>query len=310
MSDAAAHLPSPVLHSVSASDGWLLRVWDFGGGLDVAARPKAVVVLGHAMLADSRTLCRPDRPTLASVLVDAGFRVLVPDLRGHGESGPSAAAGGDWSLDELVADVGSYVDLAVAVAPEAPVVLVGHSLFGQAALAWLGQNPDPRVRSVATLGTGVWNRRFEPSLAIWWLKLAIYLVTMLIVALVGYMPGRALRLGSADEAASYWRQAWAWMRRNRWCSLDGSVDYWAGLEGIRVPFLHVLSEGDRLYARPPAASLTTAGVVSRELLVTGRSDAPGELAELRPGHMGLVTDLGSKMLWHWVAGWLERSIQD
>jgi len=306
-------LPSPVLHSLSAGDGWLLRVWDYWSGSDVAAdgseiRPRGVVVLGHAMLADSRTLCRADRPSLTSVLVEAGFRVLVPDLRGHGESGPTPQQGGEWVLDDLVEDIGAYVDLARSLEPQRPIALVGHSLFGQASLAWAGQNPDPSVRAVAALACDVWNRRFEPSRWLWWVKLALFFLTVLITRVVGYLPARALRAGSADAPASYWLQAWSWIRRNRWCSRDGDIDYWAGLEAVRVPVLHMLSEGDRLYARPPAATRMSAPVPSRELVVLGRDDAPGDLAKLRPGHMGLVTDVGNKLAWHWLAGWLQRKL--
>ena len=40
-------LPTPVLHSISARDGWLLRVWDFRPPLDREVR--GVVVVGHAL---------------------------------------------------------------------------------------------------------------------------------------------------------------------------------------------------------------------------------------------------------------------
>ncbi|NJK32872.1 MAG: hypothetical protein HC927_10950, partial [Deltaproteobacteria bacterium] len=62
-------LPTPVLHSLTSADGWLLRVWDFTP--EPRQAPLAVAIVGHAMMVDSRTICRPDRPTLASVLVAA-----------------------------------------------------------------------------------------------------------------------------------------------------------------------------------------------------------------------------------------------
>lgn len=299
-------LPSPVLHSISADDGWLLRVWDFS---PAHRHPTVgVVVVGHAMMADSRTMCRPDRPTITSVLVAAGFRVLVPDLRGHGESGPVPSQGGDWCLDDLVSDVGHYVDLARALEPERPVSLLGHSVFAYAALGWLGQNPDPTVRALVAMSCSVWNRRFEPSRWRWWLKRAVIWPLVLICELVGYVPARRLRIGSADEARGFWRQFHGFMRRDRWGSIDGKIDYFANLEHIRAPFLHVMSEGDLLYARPAAAVRLSALISQRELLVLGRDDAPGELAQLRPNHMGMVTDPKSKLAWHWVAGWLRRTL--
>lgn len=297
-------LPPPVLHSIPALDGWRLRVWDFSP----EGQPVAVVVAGHAMMADSRTICRPDRPTIASVLVAAGFRVLVPDLRGHGESGPRAADGGNWTIDDLVADVGHYVDLARSLEPQRAIALLGHSVFAHAALAWLGQNPDPSVRALVLMSCSVWNRRFEPSRFAWWIKRALFSISAIVANFVGYLPARKLRVGSADEALGFWRQFHGHVRRDRWDSLDGSIDYWAGLEHIRTPVLHAMSEGDRLYARPPACVRLTAPIAHRELLVLGREDAPGELSQVRPDHMGMVTDVRSKLVWHWVAGWLQRKL--
>src|SRR5690606_9816302 len=152
----------------------------------VARRPLGIVIAGHAMMADSRTICRPDRPTIASVLVAAGFRVLVPDLRGHGESGPLARDGGDWTMDELVTDVGHYVELARSLEPELPVALLGHSLFSHAALAWLGQNPDPGVRALVAISCSVWNKRFEPSRFWWLIKRLLFWPSVIITRLVGY----------------------------------------------------------------------------------------------------------------------------
>jgi hypothetical protein len=43
-------------------------------------------------------------------------------------------------------------------------------------------------------------------------------------------------------------------------------------------------------------------------LILGRDDAPGELANMRPNHMGLITNPHSKLAWHWIAGWLRRTL--
>ncbi|MFV8752350.1 alpha/beta fold hydrolase [Nannocystaceae bacterium ST9] len=302
-------LPTPVLHSLTAEDGWLLRVWDFS---PLPRRdPIAIVVVGHAMMVDSRTLCRPDRPTLTSVLVAAGFRVLVPDLRGHGESGPLAAQGGQWSDDDIVRDVGRYVALARSLEPELPLALLGHSLFGHAALAWLGQHADAAGREVEALiavACDIWNRRFEPSRPIWWFKRALHALALALVLFVGYMPARRLRLGTADESLGYFRQFHQWITSNRWTDRSSMIDYHAGLAAIRCPFLHVLSEGDRLYARPTSALRMSAPISTREVVVLGRDDAPGELARLRPDHVQTLTDPRNKLAWHWIAGWLRRKL--
>jgi predicted alpha/beta hydrolase len=302
-------LPAPVLHSLTAEDGWLLRVWDFTPR--TVDRPKGIVVVGHAMMVDSRTICRPDRPTLASVLVAAGFRVLVPDLRGHGESGPLAGQGGQWTDDDIVGDVGRYVALARALEPQRPLALIGHSLFGHTAMAWVGQHASAAGREVAALvavSCDVWNRRFEPHPGIWWIKRGLHAAAVAVALLFGYMPARRLRLGTADESLGYFRQFHAWITGNRWCDRHGQIDYHAGLAAIRCPFLHLLSEGDRLYARPASALRMSAPISTREAVVLGRDDAPGELARLRPDHMQTLTDPRNKLAWHWLAGWLDRAL--
>lgn len=299
-----------MLHTRTARDGWILRAWDYAPTQRLLAgeRPRAIVVLGHAMLVDSRTLCRPDRPTLGSVLVAAGFRVLAPDLRGHGESGPRAAEGGAWTADDIIGDVGEFVELARALEPERPVLLVGHSLFAQSSLAWLGQHPEAPVEAAVLLTSDMWNRRFEPSWMIGWLKLLISISLWVLTLVLGRLPARWLGLGTADEPRSYWSQHTAWMLKDRWTSVDGSVDYWAGLERITTPVLHMLSMGDRMLARPTSSARWSSPVRTRELVILGREDAPGDLARLRPNHMRAVTDPANKMAWHWIAGWLIRAL--
>lgn len=294
------------VHVVELDDGWRSVVNELRPASDT---PRGTIVLGHAMMVDSRTLWRPDRPTLGDVLARRGFRVLLPDLRGHGASTPLAKRGIDWSYDAIVQDVGRYVALARALDPRAPLVLAGHSLFGHAQLAWLGRNPAAPVDAVVSIAVEQWRRRHEPSRRHWWLKRALFWPSARLVRRLGYVPARALRQGSNDEAATMWLQFERWQREDRWCSLDGSLDYDVGLSTIAAPVLHVLSEGDRLYARPRSAVHFTAAVPRRELLVLGRDDAPVSLTKLRPSHMGVVTDPRSAPLWQFLGDWLERRLE-
>ena len=302
--DVERPLPDPEVHAVTAADGWILRVFDYRP----AEPARGVVVAGHAMMVDARTLCRPDRPTLVGTLVSMGLRVLVPDQRGHGHSGPVAADGADWSYDDLVDDVGVYYELARELEPHAPVAMLGHSLYGHCSLAWAGQNPDANVRCLVMVACDVWNRRFEPRWRRWALKRAIFGFTRMVVGTVGYMPSRALRAGTADESPSYWLQFHSFVRRNRWVSEDGSVDYHRGMGEVSCPVLHVVSEGDRLYATPSSALSFSADVPERDVLVLGRDDAPGRLGEIMPTHMGIVTDPDSAPAWRAVGRWLLRQM--
>ncbi len=295
-------LPEPEVHAVVGVDGWETYVYDFRPDGDA----RGLVVAGHAMMVDAQTLCRRDRPTLVWILVRAGFRVLVPDLRGHGASGPFAADGADWTYDAIVADVGAYVELGRELAPRLPLILLGHSLFGHAALAWLGRHPEAEVRAVVLLACDLWNRRFEPSRRRWLIKRAFDLASWWLVCALGYLPVRALRAGTADEAKSYWAQLHATVREDRWVAGDGSIDYHAGLVEVTVPVLHVLSEGDRIYACPRSALNFTASLPCRQVLVVGRDDAPPDLRDYRPSHMQIVTSPNRAGIWWTVARWMGR----
>jgi esterase len=102
----------------------VLASFSLGGG------PRSTVLL-HGFLGSGKNL-----RTLAqrwSALAPERT-LLMPDLRGHGES-PPLTAGAD--LDALAADV-----LAAAASLPGPLTLVGHSLGGRVALAAARRAPD------------------------------------------------------------------------------------------------------------------------------------------------------------------------
>ena len=288
-------------HRVPAPDGWVLDILD----LEPTGPARGVVIAGHAMMVDRRTFRpgRSDRPGLAQTLVDAGFRVLLPDLRGHGRSGPLPRAGGDWSYDQLVADTAVLVDLARTLAPALPLALLGHSLFAHTSLAWLGQHPDAPVAAHVALAMDVWLRSSEPSRARWLLKRGAMALADRVAVAHGHFPATRLRLGNMDESAGYWRDIARNVREGRWLARDGT-DYHAGLARVTCPCLHVVSVYDSLYARPASALRLTAAIAHRTVWQLGRDPAH---ADLRLDHMGLLTG-ASAALWRSVAAWLTTTL--
>lgn len=127
--------PAPIDRSPIAArtgDGWLLRGERLRG-------EGPVVVCGHAMMVDRRTLDRPPGHGLASALAARGFDVLVFDARGHGQSVPRAEHGGRWTYDDIVRrDVPAMVRRARSIADGRKVVVLGHSLIGHAAMIAAG----------------------------------------------------------------------------------------------------------------------------------------------------------------------------
>ena len=78
--------------------------------------------------------------------VGSMYRVIAPDLRGHGES---AAPPGVYTMDEMAGDV---IELLDALQITEPIVLGGLSMGGYVALALIAHDPE-RVRGLMLIDT-------------------------------------------------------------------------------------------------------------------------------------------------------------
>jgi pimeloyl-ACP methyl ester carboxylesterase len=74
------------------------------------------------------------------------YRVIAPDLRGHGDS---PAPEGDYTIDEMADDV---IELLDKLARDTPVVVGGLSMGGYVALSLVARYPD-RVRALMLMDT-------------------------------------------------------------------------------------------------------------------------------------------------------------
>src|SRR5688500_2041662 len=102
------------------------------------------VVLCHGIAAAGEQL-RADAEYFAGL----GYRVLVPDLRGHGRSGkPDPLRRESLSIARMAEDLGAMLDHAAVP----PVHWVGNSLGGILALQMLAEH-ESRFRTFATFGT-------------------------------------------------------------------------------------------------------------------------------------------------------------
>jgi predicted alpha/beta hydrolase len=78
----------------------------------------------------------------ASVLVAAGMTVAIADLRGTGESLPAATRGSRYGYADLAGDVGAVLLALQPFTVNKRVLLLGHSLGGQACLMHLARTQD------------------------------------------------------------------------------------------------------------------------------------------------------------------------
>ena len=81
----------------------------------------------------------------------AGYRVVLWDARGHGRSG--AGSKEYYEIDQLGLDLYAVIS---AVAPQGPLILVGHSIGGMTLMSLAEQHPElirDRVMAVAFVAT-------------------------------------------------------------------------------------------------------------------------------------------------------------
>lgn len=283
---------------IRTSDGWSLRA-----DVDApAGEPVGVAVLAHAMMARRTEFDRPLGAGVRQLLLARGWRVVSFDFRGHGDSGPRAGDGGEYSYDDLVTQdlPAVYAFARAGDRKKRRVVLVGHSLGGHVGLAAQGTGLVAFDR-IALVAASLWMPQFESSRR---QRLVHRLLLGALVASarrVGRVPVRALRMGSDDEARAYFEDLTRFRTTGRWTSADGRADYLASLASVRVPVMQVVSAGDRL-ACPPAggAKLLARCGGPRELVQIDRADDGGA----PPGHMGIVTSGRVARVWDRVEAWM------
>ncbi len=113
-----------------------LHFWDWGDN----GKPNLILVHG------SRDHARSWDRIAHAFYQD--FRVVAPDLRGHGDS--NWALGAIYSIPEFVLDLSALVD----ILKRPPVYLIGHSLGGAIVLLYAGIYPERVKKLVSIEGFG------------------------------------------------------------------------------------------------------------------------------------------------------------
>ncbi|TQM35195.1 alpha/beta fold hydrolase [Pseudonocardia cypriaca] len=141
-----AGLPVSEPSSVTADDGVRLSCEEIEAK---DGNPALTVVLVHGFALDRGTwhFQRQSLPALS----DPSIRVVLYDQRSHGRS--ERAPQESCTLEQLGHDLDAVIR---ALAPEGPLVLVGHSMGGMTIMAMAEQNPElfaERVVGVALIST-------------------------------------------------------------------------------------------------------------------------------------------------------------
>lgn len=266
---------------VTTDDGHDIATWLFTS----AGPTRATVVIAPAM-GVPQSWYEP----LAEWLTGQGYRAATFDYRGMGRSRPDSLRGFpatvvDWARH----DARAVIEHVRTVAPDQPIIWLGHSVGGQI----LGFAPNhesiDRVVTIAA-GSGYW-RDNAPALRrrVW---LLWYVFGPLLTPLFGYFPGQRLNM-VGDLPRGVIRQ---W---RRWCL---HPDYAAGVEpgaregyaAIRSPIVSLSFTDDELMSYESIRSLHSLFTNAQCRMIRISPEMAGTH---RIGHFGLFRSEHRDGLW-------------
>lgn len=129
-------------------DGLPLHATVMAGAGDSPDRPAILLLHGLFSSADTNWV----RYGTAHRLADAGYRLIMPDLRGHGQS-PAPADPARWPPDVLARDIEALID---HLGLGTNMVLAGYSLGARTVVRLLARGARPRAAILAGMGlTGI-----------------------------------------------------------------------------------------------------------------------------------------------------------
>jgi predicted alpha/beta hydrolase len=290
--------------NLSAEDGHPLSAYRIEPG----GSPKAVLILGHAMMANARSLDRPAGKGLASYLAGRGYLCYCLDVRGHGGSGRSTSDGNDWSYDDIMfKDLPGAAETIRALHPDKKLAVLGHSLLAHGCLGMLGRYPEFPIDAVVSIAGNIWLPQLDRNCARRAEKTFQLALMFGLSELWGRFPARMIRMGPEDVARAYTRQFWEWWRKDRWTTADGTWDYLGGLARVTRPVLAICSAGDRLMCHPECSDAFTSHLTKAKLChrIVGRKETG---LAYDPDHMQLVVDPRSIPVWAMIADWLDETL--
>ena len=224
---------------------------------------------------------------LASYLAANGIHVVTFDYPPEGDLTSWVAA-----LDAKLAEV-------KAIAPELPLLYLGHSLGGQV-LGVLPRAGEVRAALTVTAGSGYYklNDRMPLQVRLFW-----FVMIPLLTPLFGYFPGKRLRMvGDLPRGV-----AWQW---RKWCLnpeylLAEGEHYRAAFDRVRIPLRGYSFEDDSIVTRPAIDHLHT---FYRAAAVERRHVAPADVGAARLGHFGYFSESSRDTLWRESLDWLRSRL--
>ena len=253
------------------------------------------VVLLHPATAVTQRYYEP----FAQYLAQLGLTVVTYDYRGTGRSRPAQLRGFDVSMsDWMNEDVGGVTQWAAQRFPQLPLLAVGHSLGGHALALGVGVDRLHAAVMIASHAGVTATIRGAAERARVWLVMRI--LTPVLCALFGYMPGRRLGIGE-DLPRAVMTQWSRWTAMPNYFFDDPAMDAARRMAKVRLPLLVLGFEDDPWANRVAIDKLTTPLVNAR---IERRQVTPAEAGLSAIGHMGFFRKRSEARLWPLVANWL------
>lgn len=216
------------------------------------SRDSAVVLL-HDIFSEGGRFFR-DVDSLAPRLVQEGYDVWVPDLRGHGRSFPPMSPGDDHGFHLAVTeDLGTVMGELRDMVPDKKLFLLGHGTGGLLWMSFIARWPIVRdlVSGIVLAGAGASK---EPSAQLAWRVRTGWQAGWL-ARRHGLVPGGPLRRGEATETTRFFGDVRRILSDGTWVDPVDSMDYAARLREIPAwpPTLMLAADADAPWPGPQAA---------------------------------------------------------
>lgn len=314
---------------VRTRDGWGLTLYHRKPRERLFEEP---VLLCHGLAANYRNLDFEPPWSLAQYLADAGFECFSVDWRGTGRSryAPKGKRVTDYNVDDhILEDAPAFIEEALSRTGARRVFWLGHSLGGLVGYGVAGTETAEKLAGIVTLGSPAFFRyprymhriiRFAMVLG-WPRAVRQRLFSVATAPFLGHiaLPLTDVVFNPDHIAPREQRKIYAqvvssvsfgvlkqfdgWLHGDCFCSMDGRVDYRAGMARMNVPLLVTGGSVDRL--APPEvvqSAWELAGSTDKTLMIFGTANGD----RLDYGHGDLIFGVGAPIeVFPRIRTWLE-----
>lgn len=215
-------------------------------------RKGPAVLLIHGSIENGRIFYTEKGKGFAPWLAAQGYDVFVPDLRGRGKSTPAIGPTSDFGqMDMVNTDIPFLIGHVQQEKGTSALWIGAHSWGGNLALASYARFPQmANIRGFILFGVKrrvtVWNWERIVKLSFGW-----RMVAPIVIAIKGYLPAIALKMGADNETARIFFETNHWLDHRTWKDPRDSFDHGAALAKLTVPpVLSITGSADKVLGHP------------------------------------------------------------